>query len=254
MLEINDICIVTYTNSKCHDVLKIHLKQLEKFASGLKSYILTDKKPSFEISQHEIIIYDNNDPYYLQWNNSLKNIKENYLIYQQEDFFLDGQVNYQELKRCKEFLHSSDYSFVRLLKVMLEGAIHRPELKMKKFEDVQLSNCIYDAHVLDPDSFAFMMQSTLWKKEDFYKLYDFVKSKLWLESREWDAGMRSLKIKGAYYYSGSKKTGKYHWEPEIWPYICTAVGQGRWNISHHGNKLTNILREYKIDINLRGTR
>ena len=59
-----------------------------------------------------------------------------FLLDRSEDFFLDNQVNYNEVKRCKNFLESSDYSFVRLLKVMLEGAIHRPELKMKSFDDI----------------------------------------------------------------------------------------------------------------------
>jgi len=250
----NDICIVTYTNSKCHDVLKVHLRQIEKFAPKLKSYVLTNKKPDFDVSKHQIIIYEDADPYYLQWNKSLKNVKENYIVYQQEDFFLDGEVDYKELQRCKEFLQSTDYSFVRLLKVMLEGAIHRPHLNMKEFKDVELSRNIYDAHVQNPDSFAFMMQSTLWKKQDFSNLYDHVKSKLWLESEVWDEGMRELSIKGTYYYAGSAKTGKYHWEPEIWPYICTAVGKGKWNLSHHGERLTKLLYEHKIDISVRGDR
>jgi hypothetical protein len=251
---LEDISVITYTNSKCHDVLNIHLKQLDKFASQIKSYVLTNEYPKFDVGNHQIILYNDSDPYYVQWTKSLDSVKENYLIYQQEDFFLDNQVNYNEVKRCKNFLESSDYSFVRLLKVMLEGAIHRPELKMKSFDDIKLDDNIYDAHVLDPDSFAFMMQSTLWKKKDFIKLYEHVKSQMWLESREWDKGMREIKTKGSYYYGGSLKTGKYHWEPEIWPYICTAVGKGKWNVSHHGDRLTNMLNEYKIDIGVRGTR
>lgn len=254
MHELKDVCIITYTNSKCHDVLKVHLKQIEKFALQIKSYVLTNEVPQFETSNHQIIIYDDLDPYCQQWNKSLKNVDENYIVYQQEDFLLDGQVNYKELVRCKNFLQQSDYSFVRLLKVMLEAAIHRPELKMKSFKDVELSHNIYDAHVSDPDSFAFMMQSTIWKKEDFIKLYDHVKSDLWFESPKWDSGMRQLNIKGSYYYAGSLKTGKYHWEPEIWPYICTAVGKGKWNISHHGDRLFKLLCEYGINISSRGTR
>lgn len=254
MQELNDVCIITYTNSKCHDVLNIHLGQIEKFAPIIKSYVLTNEAPRFSTTNHQIIVYSDADPYHKQWKDCLQNVKENYIIYQQEDFFLDNQVDYHELIRCKEFLKASSYSFVRLLKVMLEGAIHRPELKMKRFEDIEVAKNIFDAHIQDPDSFAFMMQSTLWKKQDFITLYDHVKSKLWLESPEWDAGMRQLKMKGAYYYAGSAKTGKYHWEPEIWPYICTAVGKGKWNISHHGDRLTKLLHEYRIDIGTRGTR
>jgi hypothetical protein len=249
-----DICTVTYTNSSCHDILSIYVGQKNKFASKIKNYIFTDKLPEFDVTGHTVVLYDNSDPYYLQWIKCLGYVEEDYIIYQQEDFLLDGDVDYSELERCKSFLQMSDYSFVRLLRFALQGAIHRPDLKMKEFKDIELEKFIYDAHVGDPDSFAFMMQATLWKKKDFAHLYDHVKSKMWLESREWDNGMREIGMKGSYYYRGSKKAGRFHWDPEIWPHVCTAVGKGKWSISHHGERLTSILRDYKIDTSKRGTR
>jgi hypothetical protein len=249
-----EICTVTYTNSSCHDILKIYVGQRNKFAPQIKSYVFTDSMPDFDVSGHTVVLYDNNDPYYLQWIKCLASVSESYIIYQQEDFFLDGNIDLPEIIRCKSFLDKSDYSFVRLLKIMLQGAIHRPELKMKEFPDIELEKFIYDAHISDPNSFAFMMQTTLWKKKDFIALYDHVKSKIWLESREWDAGMREMAIKGSFYYRGSKKEGKFHWDPELWPHICTAVGKGKWSVSHHGERLSRILREYNVDVKKRGTR
>lgn len=249
-----DICTITYTNTKCHDILKVYVGQKARFSHQIKGYIFTDSIPDFDVMGHTVVIYDNKDPYYLQWIKCLESVNEIYLIYQQEDFFLDGEVDYSEIERCKKFLESSDYSFVRLLKIDLCGAIHRPELKMKEFPDIEIENFIYDAHTQDPDSFSFMMQTTLWKKIDFIRLYDHVKSKMWLESREWDKGVRDTGTKGSYYYRGSKKTGKFHWDPEIWPHICTAVGQGKWNLSHHGDRLKKILNEYRINVGIRGTR
>ena len=122
--EVSDICVVTYTNSNCHDVLQVHVGQLDKFASGIKSYVLTDKSPSCHLIDHEVILYDNNDFYYKQWLSSLEQIQQNYIIYLQEDFFLYDHVNYEELLRCKSFLESSDYSFVRFAKFDLRRGIH----------------------------------------------------------------------------------------------------------------------------------
>lgn len=249
-----DTCTVTYTNRKCHDILRIYVGQKSKFAPEIKGYIFTNSEPDFDVLGHTVILYDESDPYYLQWTKCLESVRENYLIYQQEDFFLDGMVDYSEIERCRKFLENSEYSFVRLLKIMLQGAIHRPELKMKDFPEVEVERFLYDAFVSDPDTFSFMMQSTLWKKCDFIQLYSLVKSKMWLESREWDKGMRDMGMKGTYYYRGSNKTGKFHWEPEIWPHICTAVGQGRWNVSHHGSRLINLLDLYGVNPGVRGTR
>lgn len=253
--QIKDLCTVTYTNSKCHDVLRVYVGQKNRFASGIKSYILTDRFPDFDVSGHTVLIYQDSDPYYVQWLKSLEYISEKFIIYQQEDFFLDGDVDYQEIKRCCDFLtRREDYSFVRLLKIALQGAIHRKELKMKEFPDIEIEKNLFDCHTLDPDSFAFMMQSSIWKKTDFINLYNHVKSSLWLESREWDKGMRDLSIKGVFYYRGSRKEGLYHWNPEIWPHVCTAVGKGKWSLSHHGERLASILREYNINPRERGTR
>ena len=125
---------------------------------------------------------------------------------------------------------------------------------MKVFKEIVIEPIIYDAHISDPDSFAFMMQTTLWKKEDFVRLYKHVKSKKWLESSCWEDGMRCLSLKGSYYYDMSQKEAKYHWAPEIWPHVCTAVGKGKWNLSFHKERLMMILREYNVNIDIRGTR
>ena len=251
---INNISIVTYTNSICHDVLRVHLGQIDKFASNIKSYVFTNAQPDFECPNHEIVIYNNDDPYYKHWEDCMDNVKEEFIIYLQEDFFLYATVDYDEIERCSKFLLESDFSFVRFSKFNLQIALHRSGYAMKKFPEKIVSDLIYDAHTSDVDSFSFMMQATLWKKSDFLSLYRHVESKKWLESEEWDLGVRFLNILGAYYYNGEKKIGKFHWESSIWPHVCTAVGKGKWSISHHDHVLSDMLLEYDIDTSIRGTR
>jgi hypothetical protein len=251
--EISDVCLVTYTNSNCHDVLLVHVGQLNKFASSIKSYILTDKIPSFETKEHEIILYNNEDPYYKQWISSIENLPNDYIIYLQEDFFLYDNVDVYELLRCKKFLDNSDYSFVRFSKFDLRKGVHDSNFSLKDFPDKEISKRIYDAYTLDKDCFSFMMQATLWKKKDFISLYSHVKSKKWFENVEWDKGIRDLNIKGAFHHDETKQLGKFHWESKLWPHICTAVGKGKWSLSHHKN-LIHILNEYKVNTSLRGER
>jgi hypothetical protein len=250
----NNCSIVTYTNSKCHDVLRVHAGQIEKYSENIKSYIFSDKVPDFDLENHTVITYKNSDPYYTHWVSCLESVKDDFFIYLQEDFFLTDTVLKGELERCKDFLHKSDYSFVRLSRFDLAAGIHRKEKNIKEFPDVELERNIFDAHICDPDSFAFMMQATLWKKKDFIDFYNESKSKLWLESREFDDVMKNKKIKGAFYCSGEEKLGKYHWRSSIWPHICTAIGKGKWSITHHDETLTDILSEYSVNTSIRGTR
>jgi len=258
----NEIALVTYTNSVCHDVLEIHLSQIEKFAKNFKSYVFTDNLDKILIEKfdnHQFLKYENEKKYYEQYLRCLKSVKENFIIYLQEDFFLYDNVDIERLQTCLDFLKNSEYSYVRLIKTILQGGIHRKELKIKEYPDIQLTNNIYDAYVSDPDSFAFHMQATLWKKSDFISLYDHVKSEKWLESREWDQGMREIKMKGSFYhdYKFNQKYGKYHWQSVIYPHVCTAVGKGKWSLTHHkylDNILEKILKSYDVDLSIRGTR
>lgn len=247
------IATVTYSNSKCEDVLNIHLSQLDSFSRKFESYVFFDREVENK-GRHKFIQYKNEDPYYLQYLTCLERVEEEYIIYLQEDFFSCGYPNYEELYRCQEFLDRTSFSFVRLVRTELAASIHNQNIPFKRFDEKTLEENIYDAFCTDPSSFSFQMQATLWKKKDIANLYDYVKSRLWLESRDWDAGMRNLAMEGSYYYSRSPKEGKYHWKPEIWPHICTAVGKGMWNMSQHGDSLEKILREHKVNISTRGTR
>ena len=127
MKSLNKIALVTYTNSNCHDILRIHSGQIEKFADKFNSYVLSNETPSSDClnkDKHSVILYNNEDPYYKQWTNCLESISEDYIIYLQEDFLLFDQVDYEEISRCLEFLENSDNSFVRFAKFELSLGKH----------------------------------------------------------------------------------------------------------------------------------
>ena len=258
MKNLNKIALITYTNSKCHDILRVHSGQIEKFAGKFNSYVLSNETPSEEDlnkDKHQVILYNNEDPYYKQWVGCLKEIKEDYIIYLQEDFLLYDNVDYDEVLRCLEFLHESDLSFVRFLKFELSLGKHRQQFKIKDYPDIKLGENLFDAYCHDPDCYAFMMQASLWKKKDYVDLYNKVKSDIWHEAPKWNEGMREMNMKGAFYHHDTMpKLGKWHWESKIWPHVCTAVGYGKWSITHHDHRLTDILKEYDVDPNVRGTR
>ena len=258
MKSLDNIALITYTNNKCHDILRPHAGQIEKHAGKLKSYVLSNELPNdndLNKENHKVFLYNNDDPYYKQWVDCLENIDEDYLIYSQEDFLIYDQVDYDEILRCKKFLDESDYSFVRFLKFELSLGKHRSQFKIKDYPNIELADKIFDAYCQDPDCYAFMMQATIWKKSDYVKLYNNVESEIWHEAPKWNKGMRDLGIKGAFYHEDSMpKLGKWHWESKIWPHVCTAVGYGKWSISHHDNRLTDILKQYDIDPSVRGVR
>ena len=256
MSETNNIALVTYTNLKCHDVLRPHLGQINKFADKFKSHVFTNEIPEFDIGKHQVSLYDDKKPYYQQWLDCLNDVKEDYIIYLQEDFWLFNDVDYDEIARCKKFLDESDYSFVRLAKYELRLGLHRPhDYNIKDFPDVKLDDKLFDTYCHDRDCYSFMMQTTLWKKKDFIKLYGHAKSDTWIESPIWWNATMDCGIKGAFYHSDDMpKLGPWHWESKIWPHISTAVGYGKWTLSVHGDRLKKMLDVYDINPHVRGIR
>lgn len=245
-MTLDDIAIVTYTNSNCSDVWPMYFGQLDKHAFSLKSYVFSNEASDAFDKRHKFILYENSDDYYQQYTKGLDQISEKYIIYAQEDFIMYDYVKEESIKRYMQFLDNSDYSFVRLVRCGFKDV----DTGLKKIQDD-----IYDSNTLDPTSFAFQMQATIWNKEDMKKLYLHAKSPLWMEpAAPWNESIRELGIKGSYCYNGEDQKGKYHWDTRVFPHIVSAVQKGMWNVLQYDGMILDFLKEYGIDPTRRGMR
>ena len=244
-MNLKNIAIVTYTNSNCSDVWPVYFGQFDKFASNIKSYVFSDIE-SNDYKNHKFIKYNNSDPYYKQYTNCLKEVKEDFIIYCQEDFIFYDHVDIESISRYIDFLSSTDYSFLRLI---------RSGFRDVDFGLNHIKDDIYDANTLDPTSFSFQMQATIWKKSDMEKLYLKAESPLWLEpAAPWRECIRELGIKGSYCYNNELQRGKYHWDTKVFPHIVSAVQKGMWNTLQYDGMILDFLDEYGIDPDIRGRR
>lgn len=232
--------IVTYTNSNCRDIWKPYFGQLRKHANGIRSYVISDENPNE--SETIYLKSSNTDPYYKQWLDALLYVREEYIIYAQEDFILYDDVDIQKLDEFLYFLEKENYSYVRPIRCGFSPALDK----------ISNQNCLYNVDSNSDD--IFQMQITLWKKEDFVKVYASTASKKWFENYTWRQVCRDLKIKGAFAYNGESKRGQYHYDSKIYPYICTAVSRGKWNMNEYNKELHKIFEEYGIDPLIRGVR
>ena len=46
---------------------------------------------------------------------------------------------------------------------------------------------------------------------------------------------------------GEKKRGMYHYDSIVFPYICTAIVKGKWNMNEYQNELDKLFGEYNIN-------
>jgi len=238
-----DIAIITYTTSKYKDVWPMHFGQLDLYAFKLKSYAFSDheSKNIWSHSNHHLVTYDEMKPYWKQYMECLESVEENFVIYSQEDFILFSKIDYESISRYREFLSSSDYDYVRLIRCGYQTPLDR-----------HVVDDIYEVHMETND--AFSMQATLWKKSSIKKLYEHVKSEKWLESDAWNNGARDLGIKGTLIYNGEPKIGSAHYDSKVYPYVCTAINRGKWNVDQYPEIMKQMFQKYNVDPNIRGIR
>jgi hypothetical protein len=239
----DEVCCVTYTTSKYADVWPIHFNQLTKHKGGLKSYALSDKgsKGLYPFLEHKLIEHDDATAYWAQYVQALDQIPEEYVIYLQDDFFLYADVNHELLERALEFLKNSDYDYVRLIRCGYQTPL-----------DKHVKDNFFEVDMATQD--AFSMQATLWKKRRMRDLYTHVASQKWLEGEHWNVGARQMKIKGVFTWNGEPQIGKFHYDSVIWPYVCTGINKGQWNMDEYPEIMQRLVTHYSIDVTKRGVR
>ena len=233
------VTLVTYTNSVMNDAWDIYFGQLDKHVN-LKSIVFSDIECT-KYKNHKFVKYDNNDPYYKQYLDCLKNVEDDFIIYMQEDFFAYDDIDVEKIKSCMSFLKNTDYSFVRLIRAGYKTPL-----------DNHIQDDLYEVDANTSD--AFTMQVTLWKKDRLVELYDKVKSEKWYEGENWNSKCQELEIKGVFTYNGENKRGKYHYDSIIFPYTCTGINKGHWNLHQYGKFLIDAFKEYDTDTSKRGFR
>ena len=64
--------------------------------------------------------------------------------------------------------------------------------------------------------------------------------------------IRFMNMQGLFCYYGEDKRGLYHYDSKVFPHISTALVKGRWNMSEYPQEMTELIKEYKINIMNRG--
>lgn len=243
MSSLDNVACVTYTTSKYADVWPMYFGQLNEHLNGIKSYVLSDFGSSrkFDFAGHTVIEHDDTDPYWKQYVQALDNIQESYVVYCQEDFFLYADVNRDLLQRALNFLEDSDYDYVRLIRCGYNTPLAE-----------HIKDNLFEVDMATQD--AFSMQATLWKKGRMRNLYTHVSSLKWLESEAWNVGARQVKIKGSFTWNGEPQVGKFHYDSKIWPYVCTGINKGMWNMDEYPEIMKELVAKYNVNTSIRGVR
>ena len=236
----NNLALITWSNTEYSDIWPPYFGRLERhFPNFKKSYIFLNEKSDRVPERHMQLINNEKQLFYKRFLKGLNEIEEDYVLYLQEDHIFYDDVDQEKIEQLLVVLKESDYSFIRLIK---SGELHGTEIEENLFE------------IPFHSQYIFSQQSAIWKKEDLIKIFNFFRPKTYRDVENYGTiAMRNLRKTGCYYYDGGEQRGSLHYDSGVFPYIATAVCKGKWNINQYPEELGKALKEYDIDIGIRGT-
>ena len=234
------ITLAMYSHSTYSDVWPIFFNQSEKFLTSYKKVLFCDDDLGILPEDWSFIKYNDNDNYSERVASCLAKIDTPLIFFHHEDMPLYKTPDYQLLDSYEQIVLSENVDFIRMAR-----SIDNPDFNYKKHSTL--------FHVPNYSQYFFSVQPSICKTESLIKIFENTKIN---HLREFEIKVqkvcRHLQIKGLFHYDLESKEGNHHYGSNVYPYICTAVVKGKWNISEYQDILRNLLVENDININSRG--
>ncbi len=185
-------------------------------------YFFIDKKINNIPSYAQQIIYNNDESFKDQMIHCLKNVKEDYLLYCNEDYLFYSEPNYKIIYESLEKLKNSNHSFIKF--------VHTDTETYKQIEEKYFlinSECENN----------YSQALSFWKTKDLLNIHincpiseigkkGDINKHLEIEAKQ---VCKKLKISGLCYYNQEPKRGLVHYDSEVFPHIASALNRGQWN-------------------------
>jgi len=238
-----DLAIIMYSHSSYSDAWKIFMGQIDSyFPATVKRYAFVDDDLGMVESDWNVVLYQDSESYNERFSHCLKQVPEKYCVLNHEDMPLYESPNFEELDRCLSILESEPaIDYVKLIK----GGELR-DIPYKEYP--KLFEIPHDSE------YIFAVQPTIWETDKLKVIYDRTRVNHIREFEPLSQHVcRQNSIHGIYYFNSEPKRGFYHHDSTIYPYIATAIVNGRWNLAEYYFEITKLADQYNIDLKERGT-
>ncbi|NLR75016.1 hypothetical protein [Leeia aquatica] len=238
----DNICHLTFSHTDCADVWRLYFSQMHAhFSVGLKHFVAVNEKSGDLPENVTALLYDEKHPYPQRLMSSLEALVDyDYVFFDHEDMFLYASPDYKKLAKYYELMRQEQFDHIRLIKG---------------------GDCIYEPVPSCPSLYAlslkskwiFSIQPSFWRRT---VLMDVLKANLAVNI--WDLEVNSQKVvkrmglRAAFSYRAGKRRGLHHFDNDVYPYIATAIGKGKWNLGEYGTELEPLLEMHHIDPAQRG--
>tara|TARA_R110000824_G_scaffold362133_1_gene550076 strand:- start:947 stop:1708 length:762 start_codon:yes stop_codon:yes gene_type:complete len=250
---LSGLSIAINTHSSTSDVWPMFFSQLEKhflnpsrekgFEGG--AYVFSDDFTGI-CQNYKTVLYNKDSFFRTQYLECLKSVKEDFLLYLNEDYILYDKV---DLSKVGEFLKilkdNPDLSFIRFTR--------GPNITDKKLS----SDLFYLSH---DQPFFYSQTAAIWRKSVLQKIHKLgpnlhIGSKGVVDGHfevEANKVCKHLNLQGVIAYNGEPMRGDCHYDSCVFPYIASAVVKGKWNLKEYSKELFPLLLTHRINLGERG--
>lgn len=238
----NRICRLTFTHSSCSDVWKLYFDQMKKFFDvDLDHFVAIDKVSAELPTNVSQLIYDEQLPYPSRLLHCLMALDGyDYIFFDHEDMFLYASPDFSELEKYYKQMLSGRFDHIRLIK----GG----DCKYEQSLDVQ------SLYKLDISSkWIFSIQPSFWKVSVLKSILLANQNvNIWELEVKSQKVVKKMNLNCAFSYRSGVRRGMYHFDNDIYPYVATAIGKGKWNLGEYSKELLPLLKRFNIDPESRG--
>jgi len=245
-----DLTLLVNTNSACSDIWEMFTTQLQKHfnLSNIDVTLLTDditfEKHFDEHVNLTISLYNNSLTFREQYLGALVTARK-YVFHLNDDYIAYADFDVTEIEKAIKNLENNDISFVKFVRT--------------KYDYIP---SVIDDNYFHVNSYVYTQQPCIWKRDVLFNLYKDAPNTGSIGVKGDTIGHTeehvnqvaiNKKIKGVVLYKQEKKRGESHYNCSSVPLVLSALVRGKWNMSEYP-ELSDLLKMYKIDKNVRGTR
>ncbi len=237
------ICHLTFSHADCADVWKLYFPQMRTYFSvGMPHFVAVNHAHSELPGAIKPLIYEDERPYPQRLLTCLEALADwEFIFFDHEDMFLYAEPDYQKLLNYYEIMCSGKFDHIRLIK---GGDC--------QYEPVPTCPTLYSFNI-KKSKWVFSIQPSFWRRST---LMDILRANpnnnIWELEVNSQRVVRKMDLRAAFSYRSGKRRGLHHFDNDIYPYVATAIGKGKWNLGEYGFELEPLLKLHQIDPTKRG--
>jgi hypothetical protein len=236
MKELDELVIILYTHNSYQDVFDICIKLHEKYSNSINVIIFSN---TIMNNDYPNILYDEHMTYPERISYCLEKIpdKYKYIILSHDWVLMYDYINLNKIIKLMCFMKNNNIDQIRLLNSSCGST------------SLEIHNNVYH---IDNHGLLFSVQPTIWKTDTIKKITSENKNFVY-RNIEWGIQEYMKQFNNCFYYEGEERfRNAGHHKSNIYPHIH-ALSHGRWIINENESYIQNIVKNFNIDINIRGT-